>query len=113
MKLSKEAQKLKNDYAKQWRLKNPGKGHKYLINYWERQAKEQFVINPEAVTLNPEAVTLNPEAVTLNPEAVTLNHEAINQKVILKCENCYISFNAKRIDAKFCSPACRQSYHRR
>jgi hypothetical protein len=105
--LSELARKLKNEYQKQWRRNNPKKNYQYGLNYWERKALKL------GISENPEPVTLNPKPVTLNPEPVTLNPIMNEYSGLPRCENCGQPFSALRMDAKLCSPACRQAYRRK
>ena len=39
-KLSDKARQLKNAYLRAWRIKNPNRVLRLIINYWEKRAKE-------------------------------------------------------------------------
>ncbi len=40
--LQEMVKKMKREYSKQWREKNPEKARKYNADYWERKAKEKL-----------------------------------------------------------------------
>jgi DNA-binding NarL/FixJ family response regulator len=71
--LSEKARKLKNEYQKNWKRKNPDKVKKYIANYWERKAKE-YTVEMQIHDLRAEGLSQRQIAKRLNISVGTVNN---------------------------------------
>lgn len=71
--LSEKARKLKNEYQKNWKRKNPDKVKKYIANYWERKASE-YTIEMQIKDLRAEGLSQRQIAKRLNISVGTVNN---------------------------------------
>jgi len=120
--LSKAARELKNEYArkwkaqnrdkinqyhKQWRERNKDKMKYYDMVYWERKATNQTL--PSNTAYDRAVIRqISDEGWQLSDNPVIKAPSDIGKKCII-CGN---ELNSKRIDIKYCSPACRQKHYR-
>jgi len=89
MALSEQARKLRNEYQRTWRHKNPERIKQININYWEKRA-------------NKTTVTDN----------VTDKNKVTDNSNTAICDVCGTPFIARRKDSKYCSSACKQKHYR-
>ena len=99
--LSEAARLARNAYLKAWKHKNAEKVQEYNVTYWQRKADKA------GVTDN------NTDKVTVTHKGVTDKLSVSKSSNTLKCFECGKSFEGKRSDSKFCSPSCKQKFHRK
>lgn len=71
--LSEKARKLKNEYQKNWKRKNPDKVKKYFTDYWEKKASE-YTIEMQIKDLRAEGLSQRQIAKRLNISVGTVNN---------------------------------------
>lgn len=117
--LTEEARRLKAQYTREWRAKNPDKVKAHNNSYWERKAQKLAagsVTNSSSVTgisvtekLN---VTKSESTVTSLDRAIAYHNSTSEPSSDVRCANCGEIFIPKRSDARFCSTRCRVQYNR-
>lgn len=71
--LSEKARKLKNEYLKNWKLKNPDKVKQHIKTYWEKKANE-YTIEMQIKDLRAEGLSQRQIAKRLNISVGTVNN---------------------------------------
>lgn len=71
--LSDKARKLRNEYIKNWRKKNPDKVKQHNANYWMKKAKN-YSLEMEIKDKRAEGLSQREIAARLNISVGTVNH---------------------------------------
>jgi DNA-directed RNA polymerase specialized sigma subunit len=74
MKMSDEARKAYNQHQRNWKRKNPDKVRQYIVNYWERKAKQPQNIEKLVVDLHYQGKSLRDIG-----QAVGLSHMKVKR----------------------------------
>jgi hypothetical protein len=104
MEMSEEARKAKNAYQREYRRKNLDKIRKINNTYWERKALRDVTGKNSVTDASVTSVT------SVTPDSFPAAAVVADGK---RCLECGKIFEPKRLDAKFCSAACKQRNYRK